>query len=770
MRARLLQLSILTISTLVASGAAAQSYSLTTTPGSFSSIAATGTVLSFASADDGFASFSSPVSFPFFGDTVAAGTTLYATTNGMLALGTSTTEYSNTTIPSSAAPNRFLAPFWDDLTAQTGAQGFWQMSGTTLIVEWSQIVALDFTTESVSFQARIDTTTGVIRFVYGSRVGGASWSGTIGVESLTGTAGASVSCSPSCTLSDVPTGTNVVFTPSNMPPGSPDLTFDYVSSPPTTARGGDTVQIDFAVANIGTAPSAGYRVGLYLGSSPAVTTSDRLLDFTTFTALPPESIVEEVLIATIPTDVSGVRYLAVIADDAGAVAESNESNNVGLAGPIDITPPTTGQIVITTTSLPDGVVGTPYDFQLVQTGGTNPTWVISFGSLPSGLTMSTGGRITGTPTEAISEEFEVECDALDATAATRFFVLSVDAPSGIRLVSNTLPTASAGAAYSAQLEATGGFAPYAFQVLSGAPDGIVVDGMGAVSGTPTTPGAYTMMVSLFDSEGASAVAQVQLEVVAAGPLTLASTLPPAVTNRAYSTPLVTGGRPPYTVAFDPGALPPGFTIDSSGALAGQASAAGVYPFMVQVTDAASAMTSGSLSLTVEELAPLTLISTQISLTINTDNDVTVLARGGIAPYTWSLDAGTPMAGVSFDAQRGAFVGRPTMVATTTVTVSVTDSDGARASGEIILRARVVSTALDGGARRGSGCACTATEGSRGTTWLGALLLGGIFLRRSRRRTAHGCSLGSAWRAARRAMASTRRPPVLTARSDRSTRR
>lgn len=52
---------------------------------------------------------------------------------------------------------------------------------------------------------------------------------------------------------------------------------------------------------------------------------------------------------------------------------------------------------ITTTTLPNGVVGQPYSVQCNVTGGTPPyTW--SATNLPPGLSISADGLISGTPT------------------------------------------------------------------------------------------------------------------------------------------------------------------------------------------------------------------------------------------------------------------------------------------------------------------------------------------------------------------------------------
>lgn len=54
-----------------------------------------------------------------------------------------------------------------------------------------------------------------------------------------------------------------------------------------------------------------------------------------------------------------------------------------------------------TESLPGFYVGVPACFQIEVWGGTTPyTFQITAGSLPPGLSMSSSGKITGTPTEA----------------------------------------------------------------------------------------------------------------------------------------------------------------------------------------------------------------------------------------------------------------------------------------------------------------------------------------------------------------------------------
>jgi hypothetical protein len=56
-------------------------------------------------------------------------------------------------------------------------------------------------------------------------------------------------------------------------------------------------------------------------------------------------------------------------------------------------------LAITTATLPAATVGTKYSARLAAQGGTTPyTWSIVSGKLPTGLTLSSTGVITGTPT------------------------------------------------------------------------------------------------------------------------------------------------------------------------------------------------------------------------------------------------------------------------------------------------------------------------------------------------------------------------------------
>jgi hypothetical protein len=73
---------------------------------------------------------------------------------------------------------------------------------------------------------------------------------------------------------------------------------------------------------------------------------------------------------------------------------------------------------ISTTSLPAAIVGAVYSSQLSATGGLTPyTWGLDAGNLPAGLTLSSTGLISGTPTTSGSSSFTILCtDAASQTA------------------------------------------------------------------------------------------------------------------------------------------------------------------------------------------------------------------------------------------------------------------------------------------------------------------------------------------------------------------
>lgn len=244
---------------------------------------------------------------------------------------------------------------------------------------------------------------------------------------------------------------------------------------------------------------------------------------------------------------------------------------------------------ITTSSLPNGVVDTPYpSTQLVATGGVAPrTFSIVSGALPAGLSLSSSGLITGTPTtaESRSPTFRVT-DSVSATAQRQ---LQIDVVNLNPIITTaTISDGEVALGYTGSLAASGGTPPYTFDVMVGPlPPGVTFSSLGQFGGTPTTPGTYPIRMRVTDSASHTGIRDYSLLVYPALDLPQPS-FPAGVMFQPYQESVaVSGGAPPLffeVPTIDPGALPPGLAMDSQGVVSGFPTQAGTFDFLVHVID------------------------------------------------------------------------------------------------------------------------------------------------------------------------------------------
>jgi sugar lactone lactonase YvrE len=182
------------------------------------------------------------------------------------------------------------------------------------------------------------------------------------------------------------------------------------------------------------------------------------------------------------------------------------------------------QLSITTTSLPPGTTGIPYAQALSATGGTPPyIWSVAIGSLPSGLTLSPSGSISGTPT-GTSAQFTVQVtDSSSLTAqATLVIVINPGNANGLSITSPpTLPSAAVingvGMPYVQALTAIAGNPPYTWTLVSGTlPTGLVLSPSGLISGTPQSTGVFTFTLRVNDITNTIATQNFTLQVISSG--------------------------------------------------------------------------------------------------------------------------------------------------------------------------------------------------------------------------------------------------------------
>jgi hypothetical protein len=151
----------------------------------------------------------------------------------------------------------------------------------------------------------------------------------------------------------------------------------------------------------------------------------------------------------------------------------------------------------------------------------------------------------------------------------------------------SLPPAILGKQYNAPLAATGGTAPYAFSVISGAlPPGLALSAQGVISGAPTALGAFNFTIKATDSSNPALITTGAFAIEVTGiPAIITSSLADATLGVAYNGELsAQGANPPFTFAVTSGALPPGLALADQGGISGIPTAQGGFQFIVTVTD------------------------------------------------------------------------------------------------------------------------------------------------------------------------------------------
>lgn len=200
----------------------------------------------------------------------------------------------------------------------------------------------------------------------------------------------------------------------------------------------------------------------------------------------------ELHIGSVITDYAGT-YTCLVTNDYGSAASNEAVLTVGTSSGF---PP-----AITTTSLPDGAVGTPYSQTLVATGTAPVSWYF-IGELPAGLTLSLStGIISGTPTTIGTFNFTVRAentdggDTQDLSITIKGDVLTINTPS--------LAAATVGALYDQTIAVTyTGSGTLAFSA-AGLPDGLAIrSSTGEINGTPdagsNTSSPYSVGVTVTD--------------------------------------------------------------------------------------------------------------------------------------------------------------------------------------------------------------------------------------------------------------------------------
>jgi hypothetical protein len=306
---------------------------------------------------------------------------------------------------------------------------------------------------------------------------------------------------------------------------------------------------------------------------------------------------------------------------------------------------------ITTSSLPRGVLNQLYTpFTMTATGDGTKLWSIVESSFPNGMSISSTGIISGTPTEYGSFSIFIQVETEYGINA-RSFNINIDGPP-IWISPTNLPDAGDGAPYTYQL-VVDGTPPFTFGVASSSilPPWLSLNpNTGELSSSNPIVGIYNFSLTCTNNIGTSTKA-FTLEVKTPSILndsTLYSKL-----NTPFSVTFEGGGQPPFTFTWISGNVPSGLYWDGVDTLSGIPDIPGIYPFTISVQNALSSNTK-DFTLYVGDFVVITTESLTIgevnvfysdTLTVTGTPPISLTMTGSIPGLTYNpstrIISGTP---------------------------------------------------------------------------------------------------------------------------------
>ncbi|MCM2474840.1 tandem-95 repeat protein [Rhizobium sp. CG5] len=295
---------------------------------------------------------------------------------------------------------------------------------------------------------------------------------------------------------------------------------------------------------------------------------------------------------------------------------------------LTVTAPT---LSIAPSSLPDGTAGTTYSQTLSATSGTSPySYAVTSGALPDGLSLSSSGAISGTPTSAGSESLTVTAtDAYGATGSQAYtLAIAIAAP----VASNSNATVAANSSSNTIALSLSGGTTASVTVASAPSHGTATASGTSITYTPTSgySGTDSFTYTASNATGDS-TATVSLTVTAPVVTVTPTTLSDGTVGVAYSQTLsASNGTAPYSYSLYSGTLPPGLTLSSAGILSGTPTTQGTYSFVLGVTDQYGAWGAPAYTAAIAIAAP---VADDVSATVDAnsgDNSITLDLSGGTA--------------------------------------------------------------------------------------------------------------------------------------------
>jgi hypothetical protein len=263
--------------------------------------------------------------------------------------------------------------------------------------------------------------------------------------------------------------------------------------------------------------------------------------------------------------------------------------------------PTSPEIDINTGSnLGNVTVGQGWSNNLNGCCASSLAWSAAGGNWPPGITISSSGQLSGTPTTVGTYTFVVK--AADAGNPSNYglrqFVLTVTPI--VITTSWTLPYGNVGTGYNQTLAATGGVGTLTWALVPGnyLPPGLTLNG-NTINGTPTATGQYNFQISVTDSAGNTQAVQFNVSIYPGGAappvgISMGPDFGTSSIGEIQDGLTATGGNGTYSWSLTGGSLPPGLALRAdlapwflnsnvSAEIGGLATTPGTYNFTLTVT-------------------------------------------------------------------------------------------------------------------------------------------------------------------------------------------
>jgi hypothetical protein len=345
----------------------------------------------------------------------------------------------------------------------------------------------------------------------------------------------------------------------------------------------------FTASPAGISPNLDIKLDLYTGTKLTTSANPTIAKVDASTATGLDASITATLVAK-------TTYYLKIDGVASTTSALGGNTDYGSRGQFTLSakfnPP---PLSITSTTLAAAGLNTPYSATVTTTGGAGGNvFALAGGALPDGLTLSSLGAISGTPTATGTFNFIVSVTDLAGTSVSRAFSITVTLPPPT-ITTATLPPASTTLAYSATLAATA--SGTVTWTATGVPAGLVLSSDGLLTGTPTTVATYTLVVTATDTATGLTSSKTFSIAVTARLLITQASLANAKTTANYTTQMTASGGT-TTRTWSAVGVPAGLTFSTAGKFGGKATTKGTYNITFTVVDSAGRVATKTLSLVV----------------------------------------------------------------------------------------------------------------------------------------------------------------------------